>query len=198
MSDYRSVSKWINSPQQDLLLDIFFKDSPIKIDWELSGSQRVIDNQLVLGSWAGPHQCLKVLIHEMGHLAEIDDARILSHGWGLVMPSTYLPGRYGRLVDVPLTIQGSLRECRAIAMQWHIQNMIGIHESPGDAISSLKFMPDFLNVNFEYFSDDYSKREMERLLYLENKMLEYAREKYTLEYFMSEWTRKSNLLRAAL
>ena len=196
MSDYLSVSKWINSPQQDLLLDTFFKDSPIKIDWKFYGTQKVVDNTLILGSWAGPHQCLKSIIHEMAHLAEIDDARILTSGWGLNMPTTYIPGRYSRIVDAPLTYQGSLRECRVIAMQWHVQNMIELYESPADAVSSLQYMPDFYNLPI-IPSEDIEARDAHRMLFLENKMLEYSRDKYTLEFFLSEWKRKNDLLKAA-
>lgn len=204
MSSIYSSSKWMNSPQQEQLLETFFVGSPINIDWDFHGTQKIHNNQLVFGPWAGPLQCITHVMHEMGHLAEIDDDRILKHGWGLTTPEQYIPGRYSHIASVPVTFQPSLRECRAIALQWHLQNFLGIEETPREAITALKWMPDYCNIPARKYSGtspgeySYAESEETRLLFLENKMLEYSRNKYTLTFFMEEWKRKNELLSKAL
>lgn len=206
MDSMYKASEWMNTPIQGNLLEMFFKDSPIVIDWEFHGTQKIIyknerPKQLVLGAWAGPRQCITHLMHEMAHLVEIDDKRILKHGWGLKTPEEYIPGRYGHFASIPVTAQPSLRECRVIAMQWQLQNYLGIEESPRDAISALKYMPDWCNIPHIPYNEKYSNGiqvEESRYNFLEKNMLEYAAGKYTLKYFMEEWVRKNNLLRARL
>lgn len=200
-------SKWIDSPQQDQLLEIFFKDSPIQIDWAMHRTQKVVDDiQLILGTWAGPMQCITHIMHEMGHLAEIDDKRILKNSWGLDLPMEYISGRYSRICPVPKTYQATLRECRTIAMQWHIQNFLGIEETPREAIKALQFMPDHLNIPYTQYdanacriaSPSLSDADESRFSFLENTMLGYARGQYTFAFFLEEWKRKNDLLRRAL
>lgn len=194
-------SIWMNSPIKDNLLEMFFTNSPIIIDYNFGGTQKIkYDNddyekpkQLVLGFAAGPLRCITHLIHEMAHLAEIDDARILRHGWGLTTPETYIPGRYARMAPVPNTYQPSLRECRVIAMQWQIQNYLGIEETPHNAIRALEFMSDWSNVPYILLQDNYKLLNNSRFDFLERTMLEYTRT-YTLSFFMKEWKRKVELL----
>lgn len=204
MSSIYKATKWMNSPQQERMLEEFFVGSPIQIEWDFHGTQKVHNKTLIFGPWAGPAQCITHVMHEMAHLAEIDDARILEHGWGLRMPEVYIPGRYSHMAAVPTTYQASLRECRTIAMQWHLQNHLGIEETPREAITSLKWMPDYCNLPCRKYDGNtpgefsYAESEETRLAFLENKMIEYARDKYTLTFFMQEWVRKNELLKQAL
>jgi hypothetical protein len=199
MSEYYTSSKWMNSPEQEKLFNLFFKNSPIIIDLNYHGIQTVRGNKLVFSAWAGPLQCITHIIHEMGHLIEIDDERVLKNNWGLVTPEVYIPGRYSRIASVPQTYQPSLRECRAIACQYHIQKMLGIDSSSSELVSALKWMPDWCNIphSQDYEDEDFSlsKVDQDRLNLLEQKMLEYANYKYTLDFVLNEWKRKNNLLR---
>lgn len=206
MDSMYQPTKWMSSPIKDNLVEMFFKDSPIIIDWDFKNTQRIEyqnerPKQLVLGVWAGPSQCIKHLMHEMAHLAEIDDKRILAYGWGLKTPETYIPGRYSHMAAEPVTCQPSLRECRVIAMQWQLQNYFGIEETPREAISSLQYMPDWCNIPHLPYNEKYSNRiqvEESRYNFLEQNMLQYAVEKFTLDFFMKEWVRKNKLLRNRL
>lgn len=207
-------SKWMDSPIKDVLLERFFQDSPILIDEK--SSQYILyegqsfdpddwnkgfqpegakPQQLVLGYRSGPEQCVCSLIHEMAHLAEIDDARILSQGWGLTTPEEYIPGRYSYIASVPNTYQPILRECRVIAMAWQLQNYLGIEETPSEAVSALYYMPDYCHIPVSAKTFDLTKTL--RLEWIEKKMLEYCKT-YTLQYFFQEWNRKVELLRAHL
>lgn len=198
-----SDSKWMNTPQQEQLLEVFFKDSPIAIDWDFHGTQKVESNKLIFGPWAGPERCITNLIHEMGHLAEIDDARILQHGWGLTTPELYIPGRYSHMAAVPKTWQPIQRECRVMAMQWHIQNLLGIEETPREVVKSLKWMPDWCNLPLRRYDGTtpgefpYAEYEESRLMFVENTMLEFSRGKFSLKFFREEWKRKNELLKQA-
>jgi hypothetical protein len=180
-------SVWMESKQKDFILNKYFKDSSIVIDWKHEG-QRIDEHSLVLGGRAGYEVCLTNLIHEMGHLVEIDDARIMEYSWGLTLPEVYLPGRYSRMAPTPATTQACLRECRVIAMQWLLQNAIGITTSALEAVSSLQYMPDF------FLAPGVS--DQDKLDFLKEQMLEYAANKYTLEYFDTEWIRKVQLIKS--
>ena len=198
---YYTDSKWMNTPQQHQLLEVFFKDSPIRIDWDFHGTQKVEGYKLIFGPWAGPERCITNIIHEMGHLAEIDDARILKVGWGLTTPEVYIPGRYARMAAVPTTWQPIKRECRVMAMQWLIQNFLGIEETPREVVKSLKWMPDWCNLPCRRYDGQvpgefsYAEYEEQRMTFVENTMLEYSRDKFTLDYFRAEWKRKNEMLR---
>jgi hypothetical protein len=195
-------SEWMGSPQQERMEGTFFQDSPIKIDWKMHDTQRIIDDkQLVFGGWAGPLCCITNVIHEMCHLVEIDDARILRNGWGLIMPEQYIPGRYSCMAPIPVTNKASLRETRVAALQYQVQNMLGIPTSIRDVILSFQFLPDFCNIpdgvdrekDFEYKEIDEGRYQ-----YLERYLAECMGGKYTLTFFHQEWARKNQLLRKAL
>lgn len=199
MSSLYSSSEWINSPQHTQMLEMFFQNSPIKIDMEMHDTQRVIGKQLVLGPWAGPMQCITHIIHEMAHLAEIDDKRILKTGWGLQTPTQYIPGRYSYIAPMPTTCQPSEREARTIALQWQIQSMLGIQETPREALNSLKYLPDWCMIPYERTEGETMyEYDEKRYVYLENYMMQSIKEKYTLDFFMKEWKRKNELLKKAM
>lgn len=220
-SSIYTKSKWINSSAHYALMDRFFKDSPIIVNFDFFNTQTVftpehphktlleeyqrttaIDGKprLVFGAWAGPQCCITNVIHEMGHLVEIDDARILSYGWGLRMPQQYIPGRYARMCPIPTTYKATLREVRTMVLQWQVQNMLGIDETPREILQALKFMPDFGYI--PHMLDDSKEHEYKeydegRFDYLEKQFHIYM-ETYTLAHFHTEWVRKNELLRQRL
>lgn len=204
-------SEWMHTPAHAQMLEMFFKDSPIQIDWEFHGTQKVIEygseeqlcKQLVFGPWAGPKRCPTHVIHEMGHLAEIDDKRMLMTGWGLDMPLQYIPGRYSHMAAIPTTWKATQREVRVIAMAWQIQNLLGIKETPREALIAMKWMPDWCNIPARRYDAmdatwSYNDHENARYDVLEKYMMECVNGKYTLDFFMYEWKRKNELLRKAL
>lgn len=132
----------------------------------------------------------------MSHLVEIDDARILKPSWGLTTPTQYISGRYSYVASIPMTCQPSLRETRVIALAWQVQNMLGMEETPLEALSALYFMSDWCNIpaSRKDTVEDYKNSRFE---YLESYMIKCMKEKYTLDFFMTEWKRKNKLLKLA-
>jgi len=191
-------SEWMDSPQQQLLLDLYFKDSPIQIEWDFHGTQKVKDNKLIFGPYAGPEACITSLIHEMAHLAEIDDARILKHNWGLTLPEQYIPGRYSRMA--PVTCQATFRECRVLAMQWHIQNSIGICIPRRQMVEVLQWMPDFCLVprSITCKGNDLQSIDNARFIFLEGVVHTYCKRGFGFKHFVTEWDRKNELLKQFL
>jgi len=191
-------SQWWNTVQHQRLVDTYLKDSPIELNWEMHDTQQVKDNKLIFGAWAGPLRCITHVIHEMCHLVEIDDARILEEGWGLRMPQVYIPGRYSRLAAVPATYQPSLRETRVAALQYHVQRYIGIPTTFRSVINSFQFLPDWCNIphGIDLDSNDYSYKDIDeaRYQFLQNYLIQCMEGKYTLDFFHQEWKRKNQLL----
>lgn len=191
-------SQWMHTTAHHRLLETYFRDCPILLNWELHDTQRIIDGRLVFGAWAGPLRCPTHIIHEMCHLVEIDDARILQTGWGLRMPQVYVPGRYSRMAPVPTTYQAALRETRVIALQHQLQNMLGFIISVREELSSLEGLPDWCNVPCGINRDQKFTLEQVnqgRFQFLERYLNECMAGKYTLSFFHQEWERKLQLLR---
>jgi hypothetical protein len=171
---------------------LFFKDSPIIIHENLEG-QRVENNILYLGLKAGPEIHITNLLHEMSHLVEIDDARILSYGWGL---------KYGSLVQVILgqeyqeflSTAATEREIRVWAFQHQLQNLLGIDTPIKETVKSAVYLGDWANVAF---GDKLNlKCQKKALEWVENQVVEKMKT-LTLEFFQNEWTRKNCLLKSA-
>jgi len=200
-------SKWIGSPAHDVVMERYFPDDLINVQFDVEG-MRVKDNRLTLGMRAGPSRCLTNLIHEMCHLVEIDDARILSSGWGLTTPTQYIPGRYSHNAPIPVTWQPIKREVRVIAMQWQLETSIGVGLTKREALAAMEYMPDWCNVP-DGRPDNYDEMEWQerdvirptfdetRFAHLEAYMNECIAGKWTLTFFNDEWKRKTELLRAA-
>jgi len=200
-------TKWVNSPQHQYILDTYFQDSPIRIGERAEGNP-VEDGILTLGMRAGPQICLTNLIHEMCHLVEIDDERMLISGWGLRTPEVYVPGRYSHMASVPISWQPIKREVRVIALQWQLQQSIGITGTKREALSAMEYMPDWCNVPCgrpeNYDEMEWEERDVIRPTFTENRfallekyMDECIAGKYTLTFLNEEWKRKTDLLRRA-
>lgn len=179
------------------LLDFFKKGGPVRYDWALQGND-VRDGVLILGGRAGPKRRRSDLAHEMSHFVEIDDARMLKRGWGLIYPQVEIAGRF---YDQPTTMKMIERELRVLAYQANLLEGDG-----GGRVDTLKlvkalvFVPDFFFVPLEdgrepHLAEDvpYADREPSKLRWLRNRV-EVLRAEHTLERFRHEWNRKVNLL----
>lgn len=163
-------------------------DCPIQVRVELQGND-IENGKLQLGCRAGPVEDVYNLLHEMCHFVEIDDARMLCRNWGLRLPEQYIPGRYGRMAQIPVTIAAIERELRVIAFQW---NLTAFLEAPRQTaytmVAPMKFMPDFV-----YVPGGYDRLDRKRLRWCKNRMIELSRVN-TIDRFMAEWERKNRLL----
>jgi len=181
------------------LMGAYFQGVSIKVDWDFYATQKVNHETvewngkpynrrtLVFGPWAGPRRCPTHVIHEMAHLAEINDRRILIHGWGLRLPEVYISaGQYSRMCCEPTTWQATQRETRVIAYQMGVEEEMGIGSSVEESVQSLVFMADWWLVP--------GKDNKERLSFVAETVTE-LRKTFTLERFKAEWVRKNALLK---
>lgn len=94
---------------------------------------------MVLGMRAGPTSgCPDVLLHEMAHFVEIDDARCLARGWGLRVPTVEVAGRP---YEQPATFGCCLREIRVMALQLALGRHFRLEQDPADLAGLLAWVP---------------------------------------------------------
>jgi len=147
----------------------------------------VRDGALRLGA-----HCMGVpmLVHEMGHLVEIDDRRATENDFGLrykrvvrLPPTSYSSGIYPQ----PLTAQGVERECRVIAISVRILGAIGWPPEAQwadmeNTIAALRHMDDWCNVpgrRSDEARSEWCRRKVSRDLV-----------QWPLERVRAEWWRK--------
>ncbi len=178
------------------LLEFFTKNGPVRYEASLEG-QDVRDGVVYLGDRAGPGRSQSDLAHEMSHFVEIDDARMLIRGWGLIFPRVEV---CGQLCDEPVTLKMTERELRVIAYQANLLSAAGAEVNLLKLVRPLVFVPDFHLVPMEdgrpgHLAKDvaYEDREPSRLRWLRNRVLE-LRTVHTMERFRHEWNRKVTLL----
>lgn len=162
----------------------FFKSSPIRIEEKVEGN-KIEGTTLILGCRAGPSLDVDNLLHEMAHLIEINDKRILSWNWGLQYPEVEL---LGRVFYEPNTIQGLNRELRVFAIQKHLFEICEISVSADYWEKKAKIL--------EWLQDFYlipTARE-NRNLWCQQEM-EKLYKKYSKNDLLIEWDRKNQLLK---
>lgn len=173
----------------------FFTGHAVQLKWDTS--QQGIDGTVALGGRAGPEVSIVNLCHEMAHFVEIDDARCVTEGWGLIVPQQFV---YDRMCCNPVTHQGTDREIRVAAYQYHLLQYLGIYRTPAYLVSSFHFLPDFCFVpkaRCAYTGPSWkSPGTMKRLQWCANKLSKLIiRPKYQIEKFKDEWWRKHCVLR---
>lgn len=105
--------------------DEFFHpyDKFIGVNRKCSGdTNAIIDNRLMLLTWAGPHAEVDNTFHEMSHLLEIDEDRCHLPNWGLKIPPLKSFGGhvYRDAMETPQAIEREIRVCG-------IQYVLGEH-----------------------------------------------------------------------
>jgi hypothetical protein len=183
-------SFWTETEFNKKTYDSLIKRSKIKV-FQGEG-QSVRNGKLLLGTKIGPNRHeITALIHEISHLIEIDDERVLKQGWGFSygVPQTI----FGRVYYNPTTYQASLRECRVIAIQHILQLSVGIETSLQEQLVVLEHMSDWSLIPTK--NKEYSIKEGfdQRISFL----LDYT-EKYlktlSLDNILNKWERKQSLL----
>ncbi len=120
---------------------LFPRDTRIKFVPSLTGMEAGLGQSLQLGGRAGLEVDLSNLLHEIGHLIDIDDARVIQQGWGLFYPEIAVGGRN---CQAPETSKAVLREVRVIAWQDLLAEQVGFKSDPKEFIKSLRWMADFV------------------------------------------------------
>jgi hypothetical protein len=174
---------WTKSESHSKIYDTFIKDSQVKV-FQGEG-QQVKGNNLLLGTKIGPNlHDLSALIHEMSHLIDINDKRVLKPGWGFFYGQSI--EIMGRTYKEPVTYRASLRECKVLAIQQKIQESVGITADSKELIRPLQFMNDWCLIP--------GKTDEDRYTFLIERLNEYSKN-IDLEYILSEWNRKQEILR---
>lgn len=172
-----------STPAHEKLLQLFFQQAPVKVAQH--EGQRVLGKTLLLGTRLGPLQhTLEGLVHEMAHTIELPASRLLQDGWGF---------SYGEEVEVlgqtffePATMQATDRECKTIAIQLVIYDLIGYPYSIPDEVKALVYMNDFLHVP--------GVKESERLKFLADLVTQYKRA-LSSDQILENWAQKMEYLK---
>ena len=165
------------------LAQMFLHQSPVKVAQH--EGQRVLGKTLLLGTRLGPTaHTLSGLVHEMAHAIELPPARLLQDGWGF---------SYGEEVEVlgqtffePRIMQATDRECRTIAIEATIYDLIGYSYSIPDLVRALVYMNDFLYVP--------GQGEPQRLQYLAQLVTQY-KQALNPDQILARWAEKMDYLK---
>lgn len=165
------------------LHQLFFQESPVKVGTH--EGQRVAEGTVLLGTKLGPTKnSLSGLVHEMGHLLEIDLPRLKQWGWGF----SYGPEVevLGQVFNEPQTYQASLRECRAIALESVIYDLIGYPYNLMELTKALVFMNDYIMVP--------GVGEEAKMAFLRQQVVE-ARKSLNSDLVLQKWQERMEYLR---
>lgn len=128
-------------PLFEELVKRYFR-GPLKADVHTEG-QQVEDGFLTLGCRAGPGISVKNLLHEMSHFTEIDDARVMSPGWGLRVGKMH--HMFGKTWFECGTGECIRRELRVGAFQYNFGADLGYYLDKDSFVAEyvqvMRFMP---------------------------------------------------------
>lgn len=185
----------------EILEGEFFRHTRVVQHEERLEGQRVDDHGVVyVGSRAGPEVDISNLCHELGHFAEINDARVDAPGWGLKTPQVWC---YDRMVCEPETLQITEREIRVMAYQVNLMEFLGVEVDIMETVACLRHLPDHIYVPLEDGSQAYGTRRRRKLDYNDVNLSKqrwtasYVRDLLkvnTMDRFFHEWRRKVVIL----
>jgi hypothetical protein len=183
-------SFWAESDSHKKIYDKFISKSKVNV-FQGEG-QRIRAGKLLLGTKIGPklHE-LTALIHEMGHLVEIDDERVLRRGWGFSYGESTIV--FGAVHHEPSSYSATLRECRVMAIQRIMQKSVGIESSIRELLSPLVYMHDWCLVPGRTANSTLPEVDEARFRFLTEYLENFAKT-LSLESIMEEWERKQSIL----
>jgi hypothetical protein len=180
------------APLLPLVQALFPAEVPIRLVLRREGMSINDKWEMELGMRAGPGLSIGNLLHEIGHLIDIDDARASKWNWGLFYPEQEV---FGRLYPQPITPKGAVRECHVIAWQMVLAEMIGLPFDPMEWVSSLQWLTDFMCVPRKRVPGESMKQwDNRRFAWLMRKVWRY-RAKINAEMACDEIIRKSYIVR---
>lgn len=173
------------------------RDPYLRVDTSFIGN-RPRDGAMLLGcessSEDGPGESadLGILLHEMGHLIEIDDDRCHMLGWGLWVRRIAI---LGQPCHEPLTFQATEREMRVCAIQKKLADHAGV---PFDVMHwmdlFMKYQPDWYCFHVRYPDVDRKATDDEKARIMGEDTLKQS-EELSLDDILSEWDRKASILK---
>lgn len=161
----------------------------VGVAWDDDGT-RVVAGRLLLGCYSTLTDEIGILVHEMGHLVEIDDRRATQENFGLrykrvvrLPPTRYHHGLYAE----PLTSQGVERECRVVAISTRILSALGWGEDAArdemeKTLQAFRMLGDWYNIPGA--RTDEARREWCR------RKVARTQPQWPVERVRAEWWRK--------
>lgn len=160
---------------------------------------RIHDNRFVFSFWEGsPVAELEMLVHEMCHMVEIDDARCTIPGWALGTGKwTYIPG-HGEVSEGMRTTKAIEREIRVMGFQVVLCKHYGFSYDTYELAKLMKWID---GIQFYYpprrkrGKMSYTELEEYAVRHIQDR-IEAQAQQVTMDQFRQEWARKMDLLRA--
>lgn len=170
----------------------WFAGTRLRFDADVEGN-RVTAAGMLLGMGAGPtHGDPGVLLHEMAHFVEIDDARCLVWGWGLRVPTVEVAGR---MCEQPTSFACCLREVRVMALQCALGRHFGLEQDPAELAQLLSWVPGVWHGAAHYGAD--GRLTAHELFELAARDIEARAAEVDVGSVWGEWRRKCALHDAA-
>lgn len=178
------------------LQKLFFKDNTVIIKIRKEG-QSLYGNKFVLGCRAGPQINITNLFHEMAHLAEREEDKLLqkpSYAWGFSFGKPWEIGNFSGFE--PSTDASVRREIRVWAYQWSLQRQFGIKDSIYNTIRPIVYLPAFVyyhrsnGKNGQYHLSDQCKIKIACL-----EAQELSKKDFSYSNFVNAWQTRMELLK---
>ncbi len=161
--------------------------SLIYFDQNLEGSL-FYKGKLHFGYRVGSLRSLSILLHELGHFLDIDDARVVHSNWGLKTPFGTLGRLYGQSNSFRLTV----RECSVVAWQTLLGRAVGFEDQEAETtLRALKGMPDWCLV--PSYGDTFEENDESRYHWCRALVSEHLR-KRSVDDALTELYRKISVL----
>lgn len=176
--------------------------NPVKVSTRISGQTLTKNGKYLLGTWAGPEQNASNLLHEICHLAEREEDKLLEFplgGWGFSQGKYWEVGYHCGYE--PTTDQQVMREARVWAYQLSLHKKYGLSDNPQEMVSSAIYLPAFCHFQFKFNKCSYNCKEENHLASeefalkkLANLVDDWSRNFYTVDRFEEEWNKRMELL----
>lgn len=175
--------------------DRWFTGNPVKLSINFEGQGITPLGHYQLGGRAGPAIDPEHVLHEMAHLVELEQDRLLARptgGWGLRHGKAWQIG--DRSGFYPQTTQQVDREARVWAYQASLMRELDLPMRFDKLVVSAVYLPAFSNCR--YFRGAF-RTERQTLAALARRVSHLHGSTHTFEKWEQEWNRRMELLRNA-
>lgn len=193
----------------EIIKQNFFVGNPVVIDIELEGQRLDDQRNIILGCRAGPSLGVDSLLHEMAHLAQLEEKRIAKrpfYNWDFDYGKHWeISGQSGYEAQ---TDQSVLRERDVWAYQFSLLKHYGIsckddhHDEEESEIYALVSSVVYMEAFFLYCKkvvpqeiEDYKEREELGIQHLAKEVESLSQSVFAYEKFCEEWNKRMELLK---
>jgi hypothetical protein len=172
--------------------------NPVKIGQRFEGQGITKGNAYLLGCYAGPDQNVEYLLHEMAHLSEREEDKVIKRpyqSWGFSQGKYWEVPGYGSGWE-PQTEQSVLREARVWAFQANLQQELNMKVDVEDLVASAVYLPAYCYFKFKRVNKNLGYKESEEAglaalaTHVKNLM-----EEFTFQKWEENWFKRMDLLK---